>query len=265
METETTNAAAAASGPDLETVRSIARRFFDPDEAAPEWKRRIHARDGLLAATDGRRIIQVFDPSIKAEKGSNEKMLDFVPPPAENGLVAAGPEWIHGELRRLLNLATERARARLEEARRKFRERVDVTTCICPKCQAELVYDEDFGLFGRKEYEENFVPDEEGTFGDVLVCVPGIRPLRLSLALLEECYAADRQLGGSDTLAVSADHICFMKTPFRIGRFWRIALIGKVRSPAPVDLVLDFDRPQFAIARQKANLPTPPASPAPSE
>ena len=247
MEAEKTKPA----GPDLETVKDIARRFFDTDKKAKEWKRRIHARDGLLAATDGRRIIQVFDPAIKAEDGSMDQLLDFLPPPAKNGLVAADGEYIHDNLRYLLNCATERGRVRLEEAREKFENKVIAMTCHCPKCSAELVYDEDCGLFMKKDYEEEYNPDGESAFGDVLVCVPGIRPLRVSLYLLAECYAADRQLGGSDALAVDADHICFIKYPIDGSpRHWRIDLIGKFRSHTPVELVLDFGEPKQAISTQ---------------
>lgn len=141
-----------------EEAEEIARGFAEPDgrDSAP-YRMRIHARDGLVAATDGRILARIAAPAARAIEGSMGEVLDFL---AEQRMEEVAPwAWLEGAAPRLEEARDRRMRAAeavAEDDRRTMRER----TRKCPHCGEPVVVDDDFEVLTPEAYGEQEMIEE---------------------------------------------------------------------------------------------------------
>ena len=203
----------------------LARPFLDMGSS---YRSRVHMRDGLLCATNGRIHLRVESPEARAADApdSRDGILDFEPEPAVR---ASGPEWVLGELAAAVEAARRRDADRLAEKRAEFERRVrKMDTVRCPHCCGALVV-EDGLLYTLEEYIEDNAPDEASCTAAAWLRFPGLTPTCkiVSSALLHTALEAARRLGGDAELLVGRTYQLVLR-----GEDWRI-VIAAMRFDTP--------------------------------
>jgi len=240
----------AMSGSEL---LEIARGFLDGDGDGMTARTRVHMRDGLLCATDGRIHLHVESPAAKAADapGSEDRILDFAPEPAVR---VAGPEWVFGELAEAVEAACRRDMAWLEEERASFERRAEeVDTQRCPHCGGFVVV-EDGELSIPEEWREVNEPDERSCSSNATLRFPG-RPLlerKVPVRYLRTAIDAARKLGADGELLVGETFHVVLR-----GEDWRI-IVAAFRCDMPAgDRDIEIEAPADAGNNERGAAPNP--------
>ena len=114
-----------------EELRDVARLFLDSG-TEKSYCGRLHARDGVLCATNGYMHIRIESPAVKAIKGSAENVLDLQPLPSVR---IAGREWVMGDLDAVVAKAQAKDAERIGEAQVDFLAEVNARARRCPCCR----------------------------------------------------------------------------------------------------------------------------------
>ena len=177
----------------------IASEFLGKPDTLPTYRRKIHKRDGELAATDGRVLLHVRHPLIKGDKESRGEVLDFGRP---GGSIIAGAGWIHGALSDAVEPAMQSVRERLPKMQEKFAEEAErgMTRHWCPCCGRKFWEDEDGDFYDPEAYLEENAPDEYSVGGNFMFKFADGGFFSVALCNLDKALRAARLLGGATAL-----------------------------------------------------------------
>ena len=190
----------------LDALDQIASEFLGKPGDLPSYRRTIHKRDGELAATDGRVLIHVWHPQIRAVDGANEKVLDFQRPKTA---FVAGADWIRGPLDELVAPAMRALRERLPGIQEDFAKKAEygMSRRTCPCCGQTFWEDDDGDFHDPEEYIEENRPDEYSVGGNVMLSFPDSAFLSVALANLGKALRAAKLLGGATALRYDGHNI----------------------------------------------------------
>jgi hypothetical protein len=175
---------------------------------------RLHARPGLLVATDGRVHIRIESPLVEAIPNSNDRYLDFEP---EEGTRIAGREWIEKKLRPTVLLADSYDGIKFTEMHSEFMRELERDAATCPCCRSRLVITDDKELEEYDDFLKYNAPERKSSCS--AIGLHFARPPRnmffgtfyLAIAI----HAAD-ELGGADELLCGRQQLIFKGDGFRI-------------------------------------------------
>ena len=158
----------------------------------------IHARDGVLVATDNRILLHVESPSVRDIDGSAASAINFRPEKAQK---VAGADWVMGELAPRVSAEYARAEMRMLEKREDIVVEASARTRTCPHCGTPFVVDEDGDLRDIDEYLAGELPDMAHDGPAVWLHFGGDRmACKISLHYLATALDAARRLGGDAEL-----------------------------------------------------------------
>ncbi len=184
----------------FERLKAIASNFIRRDalgNASNDKLGRIHARKGVLAASDGRILIHVESPVITPVEMSAESVLDFT---ADGFKVIAGKRLIESVVVPLACFAyvkgatratkiRERASLELQRARRR----------ICPHCGEDII-ESDCGAFVTPdEFLEERLTEAEEVMGHATIHF-GPHAASVGIKHLHTALEAASALGGAEIL-----------------------------------------------------------------
>jgi len=171
---------------------------------------RLHARPGLLVATDGRYLIHIEHRFVEAIPNSNENFLNFEP---EAGKLIAGREWIESTLRKTVQLADADDAIRFRKEQTEFLRELENNATTCPCCGSRLVVCYGNELDEYDSYRENNAPDRmsaSSATGLHFSKPPknmffGTRRLAIALHAAAELGGADELLCSKNQLILKGD------------------------------------------------------------
>ena len=213
----------------------IASEFLGKPDTLPTYRRKVHKRDGELAATDGHVLLHVQHPLIKADKESRGEVLDFGRP---GGSIIAGAGWIHGALSDAVAPAMQSVWERLPNLRAAFAEKAErgMTRRNCPCCGQQFWEDEDGDFHDPETYLEENAPDEYSVGGLFMFKFADGGFNSVALCNLDKALRAARLLGGATALRYDDKGVrCFCLE----GEDWFIVLAAAYRCVGDARLSID--------------------------
>ncbi len=206
-----------------ETLETIASEFLGKPNELPSYRRKVHKRDGELAATEGRVLIHIWHPLVKADEGSKREVLDFNIP--ESSIVACA-DWIHGPLADAVAPAMRNVRERLPNLRATFAEDAErgMTRRYCPCCGKRFWEDEEGDFYDPETYLEDNAPDEYSVGGNFMFKFADGSFSSVALCNLDKALNAAKLLGGAMALRYDGKSIFKLE-----GEDWFVVLAAAYR------------------------------------
>lgn len=214
----------------LETIMRAARMFLASPTTFPEKLQRIHTRDGLLVATDGRALLRVEDSCIFEMPDSATEILAFSP--EDGDVLIADREKISALRARVYEAWCEEA-ARIDKLEEEFDEDTRVNTQCCPCCGAMIYVDSFRGLVNLDDRERDR-PDDRNSSRYVRVCTAD-REDAYSLYNLRRMLDAANVLGGADKLRLGQRELQLR------GANWIALCLGVLGMPMRSEIAFDLD------------------------